>query len=59
VTLASFVVVFLAVLIAPLILLGVAFVAFMIRRPRSERTQSSGPVASSGTAAHGFGAGTQ
>lgn len=59
VTLAIFVVVFLAFLIAPLILLGVAFVAYMIMRPRSAKTTSSGPAASTGTAAHGFGAGTQ
>ena len=59
VTLIIFVGVFLAFLIAPLILLGVAFVGYMIMRPRADRATSSGPAASSGVSNHGFGAGTQ
>ena len=59
VTLIIFVGVFLAFLIAPLILLGVALVGYMIMRPRADKTTSSGPGASSGVSNHGFGAGTQ
>ncbi|MFB9312857.1 hypothetical protein [Nocardioides plantarum] len=59
VTLVIFVVVFLAFLIAPLILLGVALIAYLVMRPRADRPASSGPVVGSGVAHHGFGAGTQ
>lgn len=59
VTLVIFVGVFLAFLIAPLILLGVAFLAYMIMRPRADRTQASGPAGTSGVSNHGFGAGAQ
>lgn len=59
VTLIIFVVVFLAFLIAPLILLGLAFVGYMIMRPRADKTTSTGPGAASGVSNHGFGAGTQ
>lgn len=59
VTLAIFVVVFLAFLIAPLLALGVAFLAYTVMRPRANRTQSSGPAAAPGQASHGFGAGAQ
>lgn len=59
VTLAIFVLVFLAFLIAPLLALGVAFLAYTVMRPRANRTQSSGPGAAPGQSAHGFGAGAQ
>lgn len=58
VTLAIFVVAFVAFLIAPLILLGVAFLAYLVMRPRQARTEvvQSGD---SSTAPGGFGAGTR
>lgn len=59
ITLAIFVGVFLAFLIAPLILLGVAYLAYMIMRPRADKTTSSGPSQATGVASHGFGSGTQ
>lgn len=59
VTLAVFVIVFLAFLVAPLLLLGVAFLAYLAMRPRSERPAAGGSSSPAGTAAHGFGAGTQ
>lgn len=58
VTLAIFVVVFVAFLIAPLILLGVAFLAYLVMRPRQARTelvQSGDAPAAPG----GFGTGTR
>ena len=61
VTLAIFVVVFLAFLVAPLILLALAGLVYLVVRPRAARTStaSGSGVASSETTAHGFGAGTQ
>ena len=57
VTLAIFVVVFVAFLIAPLLLLGVAFLAYLVMRPRPARTEvAESPDAP--PAAGGFGAGT-
>lgn len=58
VTLAIFVAVFLAFLLAPLILLGVAFLGYMVVRPRSDKNHSSGP-SGHGQVNHGFGAGAQ
>lgn len=58
VTLAIFVVVFVAFLIAPLLLLAVAFLAYLVMRPRQARTE----VAQSGDSPAtpgGFGAGTR
>lgn len=40
-TLAIFVVVFVAFLVAPLILLGVAFIAYLVMRPRQTRPERS------------------
>ena len=48
VTLLIFVGVFLAFLIAPLLLLGVAFLGYLIMRPRSDQHQSSGPASAAG-----------
>lgn len=59
VTLLIFVFVFLGFLIAPLLALAVAFLAYTVMRPRANRTESSGPSSATGTSAHGFGAGTQ
>lgn len=59
VTLAVFVVVFLAFLIAPLILLGVAYFAWVVMRPRAQRPRTSGPAQGTTEAFHGFGAGTR
>lgn len=58
-TLAIFVGVFLAFLIAPMILLGVAYLAYVIMRPREDKTRSTGPAQATGVASHGFGSGTQ
>lgn len=58
-TLVVFVGVFLAFLIAPLILLGVALVVYLAVRPRGGKTSTSGPGSASGVSNHGFGAGTQ
>jgi len=57
VTLAIFVVVFVAFLIAPLILLAVAFLAYLVMRPRPARTEVV-QSADSPTPG-GFGAGTR
>ena len=59
VTLVIFVVVFLAFLIAPLLALAAAFLGYTVMRPRANRTESTGPSAAPGEAAHGFGAGAQ
>lgn len=59
VTLLIFVVVFLGFLIAPLLALGSASVAYAVLRPRAHRTESSGPSSAPRRATHGFGAGTQ
>lgn len=59
VTLLVFVGVFLAFLIAPLVLLGLALVGYLVMRPRADKPSSTGPGASSGVSNHGFGAGTQ
>lgn len=59
VTLLIFVVAFLGFLIAPLLALGLAFVAYTVMRPRANRTESSGPSSAPGQAAHGFGAGAR
>ncbi len=58
VTLAIFVVVFVAFLIAPLVLLGVAFLAYLVMRPRQARTEVVRDGDSS-IAPGGFGAGTR
>lgn len=57
VTLAIFVIVFVAFLIAPLILLGVAFLAYLVMRPRQGRTEVVQP--GDPAAPGGFGAGTR
>ena len=57
VTLAIFVVVFVAFLIAPLLLLGVAFLAYLVMRPRPARTDVVQP--GDPAAPGGFGAGTR
>ena len=59
ITLLIFVVVFLAFLIAPLLALGIGFLAYTVMKPRSKGTQASGPSTASGAPASGFGAGTQ
>ena len=59
ITLAIFVIVFLAFLLAPLLLLGVAFIAYLALRPRTDKTKSAGPSSAAGVSAHGFGAGAQ
>ncbi|MBC7631258.1 hypothetical protein [Aeromicrobium sp.] len=59
ITLTIFVVVFLAFLLAPMILLGVAFLAYVIMRPRADKSTSTGPSQATGMASHGFGSGTQ
>ena len=58
-TLTIFVGVFLAFLIAPMILLGVAYLAYVVMRPRQDRTTSTGPAHATGMASHGFGSGAQ
>lgn len=58
VTLAIFVVVFVAFLIAPLILLGLAFIAYLVMRPRQQRNEAAEPADAS-TSPGGFGAGAR
>lgn len=58
VTLVTFVLVFVAFLIAPLLLLALAFVAYLVMRPRQARRD--GPGADDGPASlTGFGAGAR
>jgi hypothetical protein len=59
VTLVVFVVALLAFLLAPLALLGVALVGYLVMRPRGGRTPASVPGAASGASRHVFGAGTR
>jgi hypothetical protein len=59
VTLLVFVGVFLAFLIAPLLLLAVAFVGYLVMRPRGGTSPAGGPGSSAGVSNHGFGAGTR
>lgn len=62
-TLAILVVTFLAFLIAPLLVLAVAYLAYVVLRPRGRKKASaaphggSGPGQSPAASAHGFGAG--
>ena len=59
-TLGIFALVFLAFLIAPLVALGIAFLAYSVMRPRRDRTESSGPgQVAGGQSASGFGAGAR
>ncbi len=57
-TLAIFVLIFLSFLVAPLLVLAAAFLAYAVMRPRADKGPASGPAAAPGRAAHGFGAGT-
>ncbi len=59
VTLAIFVVVFVAFLIAPLIVLALAFLAYLVMRPRQTRAGAPGEDADAGSSPTGFGAGTR
>jgi hypothetical protein len=59
VTLVGLVVVLVSFLLAPLALLGVALVAYLLLRPRSGRTSTSGRGAAPAVPRHGFGAGTR
>lgn len=63
-TLGILVVTFLAFLIAPLLVLAVAYLAYVVLRPRSRKKSSAAPAGSGGgpgstppVSAHGFGAG--
>ena len=57
VTLVVFVVVFVAFLIAPLAVLVLAYLAYVVMRPRAGRTTTSGPSSRTGPAAQSFGSG--
>lgn len=59
VTLAIFVIVFVAFLIAPLIVLALAFLAYLVMRPRQARNGSPTEATEAGTSPTGFGAGTR
>ena len=60
VTLVIFVVVFVAFLVAPLLLLGAAFLAYLVMRPRQARHDGPGAGEESGPASPtGFGAGAR
>lgn len=58
ITLTVFVIIFVAFLVAPLILLAIAFLAFLVMRPRPTRTEAAQPGSTTATAG-GFGAGAR
>ena len=62
-TLVIFIVVLLAFLIAPLVALGLAYLCYVVWRPRGKKTEATAAGAAAGEPrrpgpAHGFGAGT-
>ena len=57
VSLVVFVVVFVAFLIAPLAVLLLAYLAYVVMRPRAARSTSAGPATPAGSAAQNFGSG--
>ncbi len=59
VTLAVFVTVVVVFLLAPLVLFGLALVAYAVLRPRGATAAPRGPVPTSDVPAHDFGAGTR